>query len=172
MTESLRSCHRPISSYFETDGLASNAGAYPGIVRAIFGWDQQRHLAAQPTKRTFKNYSVADACRVQIFTGWVTASRARAARCSSVGLPEAVAFHPEDVSDNAIRRRCLTEFDLFGTPVRPGPHSPLERRSATRCGDLSYAQNTFSFEFSALSFPQPQPIDTLHARGLDANWHV
>jgi len=121
-----------------------------------------------PRNGTFKNYSVADGLPGPDFTGWGDCFKSASGEMFFGGFAGAVAFHPEDVSDNAYTPPLvLTEFDLFGTPVRPGPHSPLERAIGyTDAVTLSYAQNTFSFEFSALSFPQPynQSIP-LHARG-------
>ena len=165
------------SSYFETDGLASNA------VSCILGdssgdlWMGTNNGISRlnPRNGTFKNYSVADGLPGPDFTGWGNCFKSASGEMFFGGFAGAVAFHPEDVSDNAYTPPLvLTEFDLFGTPVRPGPHSPLERAIGyTDAVTLSYAQNTFSFEFSALSFRSPTTNRYRYMlEGLDANWHV
>jgi ligand-binding sensor domain-containing protein/signal transduction histidine kinase len=165
------------SSYFETDGLASNAvscilddssgdlwmGTNNGISRL------------DPRNGTFKNYSVADGLPGPDFTGWGDCFKSASGEMFFGGFAGAVAFRPENISDNAYTPPLvLTEFDLFGTPVRPGPHSPLERAIGyTDAVTLSYAQNSFSLEFSALSFRSPTTNRYRYMlEGLDANWHV
>jgi len=156
------------SSYFETDGLASSAVSwYPGDSSGDL-WMGTNNGISRLNHETAPSRIIQSltACRVQILRDGVTASRARAARCSSVGLPELLHF------TRRCQRQCV--YAAAGPDgVRslrnarpPGPHSPLERAIGyTDAVTLSYAQNTFSFEFSALSFRSYNQSLPLHARG-------
>jgi len=88
------------------------------------------------------------------------------------GLPELLHFTRRCQRQCVYAALVLTEFDLFGTPVRPDPLTLGKGDRLHGCVTLSYAQNTFSFEFSALVSAALQQSIPLHARGLDANWHV
>ena len=67
-------------------------------------------------------------------------------------------FFPDQVVDNSyVPPVVLTDFQLFGKAVTPGGDSPLRKAiSFTDAMILGHTQNTFSFEFSALSFASPQ----------------
>jgi ligand-binding sensor domain-containing protein/signal transduction histidine kinase len=165
------------SSYTETDGLASNAVSC--ILEDSSGdlWMGTNNGISRldPRKGTFKNYSVADGLPGPDFTGWGDCFKSASGEMFFGGFAGAVAFHLEDVSDNAYTPPIvLTEFDLFGTPVWPGPDSPLERAIGyTDAVTLSHAQNSFALEFSALSFGSPTTNRYRYMlEGLDANWHV
>ena len=60
------------------------------------------------------------------------------------------------VEDSYVPPVCLTDIEIFGRPLRIGGNSPLQQSiSVTNSFVLGHAQNTLSFEFSALSFADP-----------------
>ena len=77
------------------------------------------------------------------------------------GVDGLTAFFPDKVLDNSyIPPIVLTDFRLFNETVLVGGHSPLKKAiSYTDALELSHEQAIFSFEFSALSYIAPGPID-------------
>lgn len=73
----------------------------------------------------------------------------------------AIEFSPSFSFDcKASIELLFTEFRLFNKPVRMGESSPLrETVDKTNFISLKYAQNTFSFHFSALNFIYPNQIE-------------
>ena len=66
----------------------------------------------------------------------------------------------------------LTDFQIFNQPVKVGNGSPLkENINETKEIILSYSQNVFSFQFSALDFNSPQSIQYAYIMdGFDDDW--
>jgi hypothetical protein len=89
------------------------------------------------------------------------------------GFSGAVAVHPEKIPEAAyVPPVVLTSFQLFGKPVGLAPGSPLKRAiDYTQQFTLSYEQNSFSFEFAALSFRNPSTNRyRFKLEGLDKYW--
>jgi signal transduction histidine kinase len=90
------------------------------------------------------------------------------------GFAGATRFRPQDVSnDSYVPPVALTAFDLFGAPVSIGPGTPLKRVIGfTNELILTHEQNSFSFQFSALSFRNPSTNRYRYKlEGLDQSWH-
>jgi signal transduction histidine kinase len=90
------------------------------------------------------------------------------------GFAGATRFRPEDVSnDSYVPPVALTGFDLFGAPVSIGGGSPLTRVIGfTDKLMLTHDQNSFSLQFSALSFRNPSTNRYRYKlEGLDQHWH-
>src|SRR4029077_1601991 len=105
---------------------------------------------------TFRNYYVSDGLAGNAFNGaaWQSPDGEMFLGTTS-GL---TSFFPDQVVDNSyVPPVVLTDFRLSGKAVTPGGDSPLRKAiSFTDALILHHSQNTFSFEFSALSFASPQ----------------
>lgn len=164
-----------IDSYSEKDGLSSNA------VSCILE-DAGGHLwistsaglsRLDPRDRSFKSYSVADGLPGHDLTGYSACYESASGKMIFGGISGAVEFRPEEVRDNPYTPSvALTAFDLFGVPVTPEEGSPLRRVIGhTRNLTLSHNQNSFAFEFSALSFRNPSTNRYRYMlEGLDHQW--
>ena len=164
-----------VSSYSEKDGLASNAVSC--ILEDADGnlWMGTTEGLSRLTPRTksFKNYSPADGLPGRDLTGWSACSKTSSGEMFFGGFAGAVAFHPDAVMDTSyVPPVVLTAFDLFGIPVALGSGSPLTQAiGMTEALTLSHRQNSFSFEFSALSFPSPTTNRYRYRLdGLDTRW--
>jgi len=164
------------TNYSEKDGLASNLVSC--ILEDGYGnlWmgTSQGLSRLNPRTKTFKNYSTADGLPGPDLTGWSACSKSENGEMFFGGFAGAVAFHPDDVTDSSyIPPLVLTAFDLFGVPVKVGDKSPLKQVIGfTNAITLPHDQNSFSFEFSALSFRSPTTNRYRYRLdGLDADWH-
>jgi signal transduction histidine kinase/ligand-binding sensor domain-containing protein len=165
-----------ITSYSEKDGMASSAvscileddagdlwmGTTAGLSRLT------------PATKSFKNYSLADGLPGPDLTGWSACSRSASGEMFFGGFAGAVAFYPDQVKDSAyLPPIVLTAFELFGVPVVPGSRSPLQQAIGfTDALTLPHDQNSFSLQFSALSFSSPSTNRYRYRLdGLDSDWH-
>src|SRR5262249_31531117 len=91
------------------------------------------------------------------------------------GFSGAVAFRPERLAAAASYAPsvALTSFQLFGKPVTPGLGSTLKRAiDYTDQVTLTHDQNSFAFEFAALSFTDPASNRYRYKlEGLEPSWH-
>jgi ligand-binding sensor domain-containing protein/signal transduction histidine kinase len=164
------------TNYSENDGLASNAiscileddrgnlwmGTTNGLSRLT------------PSTRAFKNYSRADGLPGMDLTGWIACYRSATGEMFFGGFSGAVAFRPDKLTDSTyVPPVALTSFELFGVPVALEHGSPLQRAiDYTEALTLSHSQNSFSFEFAALSFRSPTTNRYRYRLdGLDSQWH-
>jgi ligand-binding sensor domain-containing protein/signal transduction histidine kinase len=126
-------------------------------------------------RRNFRNYSEADGLPGPDFTGWRACFRNSTGEMFIGGFSGAFTFRPESVVDGSYTPSvALTGFQLFGEPVALGRGSPLKRAiDYTDELTLAHDENSFSFEFSALSFRSPSTNRFRYKLdGLDENWHV
>ncbi|MBV8487414.1 MAG: hypothetical protein JO161_03975 [Planctomycetaceae bacterium] len=165
-----------ITTYSEKDGMASSAvscileddsgnlwmGTTDGLSRLT------------PKTKTFRNYSLADGLPGLDLTGWSACSRSANGEMFFGGFAGAVAFYADRVTDSAyVPPIVLTGFRLSGVPVIPGKESPLKRAIGfTDALTLPHDQNSFSLEFSALSFNNPSTNRYRYRLDpLDTGWH-
>jgi signal transduction histidine kinase/ligand-binding sensor domain-containing protein/CheY-like chemotaxis protein len=90
------------------------------------------------------------------------------------GVNGVIIFSPEKITDNPyIPPVVLTEFKLFNHPLSPGPDSILQKAVwATQHLSLSHDKRVISFEFSALSFNEPQKNQYRYIlEGFEDNWN-
>ena len=166
-----------LSHFSERDGLASNAVSciledargdlWMGTSKGLSRLDAQR--------RTFKNYAQADGLPGPDLTGWSACFRSPSGEMFFGGFAGAVAFRPEDVTDSSyVPPVVLTAFQLSGVTAVLGEGSPLVRSiDYTNKLRLTHREDTFSFEFSALSFRSPETNRYRYKlEGLDEGWHV
>jgi ligand-binding sensor domain-containing protein/signal transduction histidine kinase len=128
-----------------------------------------------PHRKVFTNYTQADGLPGPDFNGWHACFRSRSGEMFIGGFSGAVAFRPDQVVTAAsfAPSVALSSFQLFGKPVTPGPGSLLKRPiDLTDQLTLAHAQNSFAFEFAALSFTNPATNRYRYKlEGLDPNWH-
>src|SRR5690606_34382246 len=67
-------------------------------------------------------------------------------------------FHPDSIKSNTYRPPvCITGFRVFNRPVAVGPNEILkENILTTEEITLTYLQNVFAFDFTALNYRQPE----------------
>jgi ligand-binding sensor domain-containing protein/signal transduction histidine kinase len=126
------------------------------------------------SRRNFRNYSEADGLPGPDFTGWRACLRNSKGEMFIGGFSGAFAFRPEHVVDESFAPSvALTGFQLFGESVALGRGSPQRRAiDFTKELTLTYDQNAFSFEFSALSFRSPSTNRFRYKlEGLESDWH-
>ena len=144
------------TTYYEKDGLSGNAVSC--ILEDDRGalWMSSNHGISRfdPLEKSFKNYSTADGLPGDDLTAWGACFKSPTGEMFFGGFAGATAFRPESVVDNTyVPPVVLTAFQLSGVPVEPGNRSPLKRSISYADGlTLSYEQNVFAIEFSALSF--------------------
>jgi ligand-binding sensor domain-containing protein/signal transduction histidine kinase len=164
-----------VTHYSERNGLASNdvsciledssGGLWMGTSSGL------SHLA--PQRKTFSNYSQADGLPGPDLTGYRACFRGASGDMFFGGFSGAVAFRPDKLPQaDYIPPVVLTSFQLFGKPVSLGAGSALKRAiDYTDRLTLSHDQNSFSFEFSALSFRSPSTNRyRFKLEGLDRYW--
>jgi ligand-binding sensor domain-containing protein/signal transduction histidine kinase len=125
-----------------------------------------------PDTGFFQNFSAADGLPGDL-TAYSACFRGATGQMFFGGFTGATRFRPEDVTpDSYAPPVVLTSFDLFGAPVGIGPKSPLERVIGfTRKLTLAHDQNSFSFQFAALSFRSPTTNRYRYElEGLDKGW--
>ena len=126
-----------------------------------------------PKAGTTQNFSVADGLAGDL-TGYSACWKSIHGEMFFGGFAGATRFRPEDVSnDSYVPPVALTAFDLFGAPVSVGPGSPLKQMIGfTNEVMLTHDQNSFSFQYSALSFRNPSTNRYRYKlEGLEKNWH-
>jgi ligand-binding sensor domain-containing protein/signal transduction histidine kinase len=126
-----------------------------------------------PKAGTSQNFSIADGLSGDL-TGYNACWKSTNGEMFFGGFAGAARFRPEDVSnDSYVPPVALTAFDLFGAPVIVGPGSPLKRMIGfTDELMLRHDQNSFSFQFSALSFRNPSTNRYRYKlEGLEQSWH-
>jgi ligand-binding sensor domain-containing protein/signal transduction histidine kinase len=126
-----------------------------------------------PKTGTAQNFSVADGLSGDL-TGYNACWKSADGEMFFGGFAGAARFRPEDVAnDSYVPSVALTEFDLFGASVSIAPGSPLKRVIGfTSELMLTHDQNSFSLQFSALSFRNPSTNRYRYKLdGLDQRWH-
>ncbi len=126
-----------------------------------------------PDTGIFQNFSVADGLPGDL-TAYSACFKSATGEMFFGGFTGATRFRPEEVTaDSYAPPVVLTSFDLFGAPVNIGPKSPLRRVIGfSREVALEHDQNSFSFQFSALSFRSPATNRYRYQlEGLDPGWH-
>jgi len=83
-------------------------------------------------------------------------------------------FNPDDIHpDNLIPTPIIEKFEILYDPVTPSTHPEILKKqiSETSKLELSYKQSTFSFEYIALCYSQPDRINYKYMlEGFDNKW--
>ena len=128
-----------------------------------------------PRSKIFTNYTTADGLPTdEFFYGAVSSFRSREGEMYFSSRTALATCLPSRIVDNPyVPPVVLTDFQLFGKPVAIGGKSILKQPiSVTKSLTLTYKQNVFGFEFSALSYANPQG-DRYRYRleGLEEQWN-
>src|ERR1700722_9346943 len=126
-----------------------------------------------PKIGTAQNFSTADGLPGDL-TGYNACWKSTNGEMFFGGFAGATRFRPEDVYDDSyVPPVGLTAFDIFGAPVSIGSGSPLKRVIGfTNELVLTHDQNSFSLQFSALSYRNPSTNRYRYKlEGLDQRWH-
>ncbi len=127
-------------------------------------------------KEKFSNYFVADGLRSNQFY-WSACSKGIDGTLYFGGMNGVNYFHPKEIANNQNQPiPVLTEFKVYNNPVEPG--KPSGRRiilnkviSETKEIRLNYKENTFSLEFSGLSYNlQDKNRYAYKLEGVDEDW--
>jgi ligand-binding sensor domain-containing protein/signal transduction histidine kinase len=164
-----------VSHFTQKDGLASDVVSCiledPSGALWMGTGDGLSRLDA--SRRVFTSYGPADGLPGPDFGGWGACFPGRDGEMYFGGFAGAAVFRPENVVASSYTPPiALTAFRLFGEII-PGGQPPLAQAiDYTRALRLSYEQNSFSLEFSALAFRSPASSRYRYKlEGLDKDWH-
>ena len=162
-------------SYTIEDGLSSN------IIYNIQGdnngnlWlSTDNGLSMLDVKnKTFRNYDASDGLQGNQFF-WGAGFKGKNGELYFGGTNGFNVFKPEELrSNDHIPPVVITDFQIFNKPVEIDMEdSPLKKSiTYTKEIELSYGQNVFSFEFSALDFTAPSKNRYSYMmQGFDNDW--
>jgi len=150
---------RTFTVYTEHDGLPNRC--VTGILEDERGelWLSTNYGLSRfdPGAKTFKNYYTSDGLAGDEFVNFNVACKSRSGEMFFGSRAGLTAFLPRKVVDSPlVPPIVLTDFQLAGKPVSIGKDFPLKQSIwVTNSLTLSY-KDIFSFEFSALSFVDPE----------------
>ena len=141
--------------YTESQGLPSSV--IQGVLEDNAGrlWLSTRNGLSRfdPQTETFRNYDVSDGLQGNEFSesSYAQGQKGELFFGGSNGFN---AFFPENIQDNPyVPPVVVTDFKIFNKPVPIRADSVLKQAiSSVNALTLSYSDNVFSFEFSALSY--------------------
>lgn len=116
--------------------------------------------------KTFKNYDASDGLPFMRFTSYAC-RRSKTGELFFGGEDGFIRFHPDSIKENFhIPPIVITDFKLFNKTVNPDTNITLKKQIV-----LSYQENFFSFEFSALDFLAPDKNQyAFMLDGFDDDW--
>jgi ligand-binding sensor domain-containing protein/signal transduction histidine kinase len=164
--------------YYERDGLPSSS--INSILEDRRGdlWLSTSNGLSRfsPAAKSFSNYYTSDGLLGNEFYNYANAYKSPGGEMFFNSYAGVIAFFPDQmVATDApyVPPVVLTGFQLFNKPVPIGSHSPLKQAiSFTKSLVLSHAQSIFSFEFSALSYYDPQRSRYRYRlEGLEDTWN-
>ncbi len=86
-----------------------------------------------------------------------------------------ITFHPDSIKNNPYKPPVIiTDFQLFNNSIQPGDSTGILQSciSTTPKLNLAYNQNSFSFEFTAISFINPGKNKYAYMlEGFDKDWN-
>ena len=125
-------------------------------------------------RKLFKSYSTADGLPGLDLTGWGACFKSPSGEMFFGGFAGATSFYPDKVQEGlSVPPIVLTDFRVFGTSVVVGGNSILKKAiNYTDSIRLTYKQDVFSVQFSALSFANPVTNRYRYMlEGLDQQWN-
>jgi PAS domain S-box-containing protein len=163
--------------YDERDGLPSSS--VNGILEDRVGnlWVSTAGGLSRfnPSMKTFTNYYESDGLAGSAFEGYSAACQSRRGQMFFGSKSGLTSFWPEQIVEQPFRPPVvLTGFSLRNVPVAPRPGSLLAKSiTFTPSLILSHDQShTFSFEFAALSYVDPQRNQYRYMlEPLDHSWN-
>ena len=146
------------TTYLARDGLPGNL--INGIVEDASGdlWITTNYGLSHfnPRSGTFYNYYRSDG----VFDDLTGAWKGRSGQMFFGSYSGLTVLAPEVIQEKHFAPRVvLTDFKISDQPVQIGADAPLKQSiSVAKAITLSHNQNTFSFEFAALSYADPARI--------------
>ena len=146
------------TTYLASDGLPDNL--VNGIAEDSGGdlWITTNYGLSHfhPRSRTFYNYYRSDGVFDDLTGVW----KGRSGQMFFGSYSGLTALSPEGIEEKHFTPRViLTDFKISDQAVPIGAGEPLKQSiSVTRAITLSHNENTFSFEFAALSYADPEHI--------------
>jgi signal transduction histidine kinase/ligand-binding sensor domain-containing protein len=167
---------RSFTSLYERDGLPdASINAILENHKGDLWLSTNRGLSKfDPAAKTFTNYSAVDGLSGDEFHLFGASFYGRGGEMFFGGPNGITAFYPDRIVENLSSPTVvLTDFRLFAKPVSIGGGSPLQRSiSYTSFINLSYWQNIFSLEFSALNYRDPATNRYRYRlEELDSGWN-
>ncbi len=127
-----------------------------------------------PKTERFKNYSVVDGLPGNDLTGWGAGSASPSGELFFGGFAGGLAFHPEKLVDSTyVPPIALTALRFPYASTKSDQEEPAKKYATDiRSLTLRHSQNSFSLEFSALSYFNP-PANRYRYKleGLDEGWN-
>ena len=162
------------TSYRQTDGLPNDG--VMGILEESGGdlWlSTNKGLSRfDPENAVFKNFLERDGLQSDQFNRWAS-YRLSTGELLFGGTNGFNMFHPDSIKSNTYRPPvCITGFRVFNKPVAVGPEEILKQNILTTEEiKLSYLENVFSFDFTALNYRQPEKNQYRYKmEGFQDNW--
>ena len=162
--------------YYQKDGLAGSAVSC--ILEARDGdlWMSTNQGVSRLNRSTLQidNYSSADGLPGNDLTGWNACYASPDGEMLFGGFSGAALVRPDALAKDAfVPPVVFTELRVEDQPIQPGtPLLPDRAISYTENLVLPYDQNSFSLQFSALSFSNPETHRYRYRLlGLDDDWH-
>lgn len=160
------------TTYRDRDGLASSI--INGVVQDENGdlWITTSYGLShfQQRSNTFTNYYRSDGVLDDLTGAW----KGQSGRIFFGSYSGFTALTPTDVNEKPHTPRVvLTNLQISDKSVTVGPDSPLKQSiSITQDLTLSHSQNILSFEFTALSYADPERTRYRYRLGsLEKDWH-
>lgn len=165
-------------NYTQADGLCNN------VVYAILEdnngilWLSTDNGLSRfdPKQNHFKNFYVTDGLQSNQFY-WSAAFKSKEGKLYFGGIKGLNFFYPDSIRDNSFKPRVtITDFKIFNSSVGVGVWNKkreiLDRViNETSTVNLSYKENVFSFEFSALDYFLPEKAQYQYKmEGVDQEW--
>jgi len=129
-----------------------------------------------PDTRQFKNFYVSDGLQSNQFY-WSASCAGSDGKLYFGGMEGLNYFHPDSIRDNSyIPKVVITDFKVFNTSVNIGKWNNKKVLleiviNETTEINLSYKENVFSFEFSALDYFLPEKVQYKYRmKGMDKDW--
>jgi len=127
-----------------------------------------------PQSKSFANYSIAEGLPGPNLTGGAACFQSASGEMFFGGFNGGTSFSPDKVVDSLYAPPIvLTDFRLFGNPIKLGEHSPLQKTiSYTGQLVLSHQQDVFSIAFAGLSYASPATNRYRYRlEGLERDWN-
>lgn len=157
------------SYYLEKDGLPN--GVVYGILEDDFGnlWMSTNYGISRfnPETKVFRNFDAGDGLQSNEFNSSAYA-KGKHGEMYFGGVNGLTVFHPANIADNPFWPQvALTSLTQDDKPLAVG--TSVETVQSI---ELHYPQNSFDFNFAALSYNQPHKNQYAYfLEGFDTNWH-
>ena len=125
-----------------------------------------------PATKTFTNYHASDGLLTDQFAAPVVTARSAGGELFFGAQKGLVAFFPGQVAERKLATPLfLTDFRLFGEPVRPGSEALAQPIWSTASLDLA-ASSIVTFDFAALNYVDPARTRYRYRLdGLESKWN-